>query len=787
MPVTSPDASVFPTAEEASRKVEDWQAFAEQGNFDADVHIVDPHAHYTMLDSLERSVILRSQYLRQAGDSTSFGPEKYAMIQELKMMPMTPAWVYNLVAGFQGKEDLANRKIIGCLCEVYRVLLGVIEGLELLKRLQKSKDMYSMLLERLDGTVAELVPIRRETLITFKEGLEVSISVALRLESTDLGGMRNALMECLLPLLESVLAPFGDLARTSDITDLGKTLGVCRVSVYMLDLGLVLYAGSHASTFDTLDADQHIQSMDFELESGTYFICNKRPLACLDGFLDAKSVWVFQVGDSRAAIPRVASDRRKLSILTTIDVLADVWGPVWAEARPAHTHGEKQRIRKYHVSKGCIWRDRAGNASEILGAVKCHWYNWAQDYARRVSSLFTDAADMYLDDKLLIGTDLEPNTECQYTLQEHQATYGHIMRPLGPKPSTWRLDGATAALQFTAPKVIAFQIQGNVKKVPETTIKQFLIDKWGLEPERANPGCLNSHFGVEISHCSGNARRVPLKAILQMNPIQELLERQIPGWGMTDWGLAFRRAMSNGSKNAIFKFWKDYVDARPLVGQLVQSVLDVLDDTGQYEKGLRAGFLYCGSELCIHINERNNEWAGLLKDSYLMATYAIVNDVCLEYRRPDDTTAICNDEARYTVLQTQIGLRKDDELKERLKIVPNTQTFKSVDDSPGLRILLVPEMPLKRAFLGNYNLAIGKELVDRSGNPFERFEKVSIRASGKSFGGMAYPRARASLAAQAMLVDSESVAAQEGLTQLELEKILKEQNLSMYGIGTWHF
>ena len=81
---------------------------------------------------------------------------------------------------------------------------------------------------------------------------------------------------------------------------------------------------------------------------------------------------------------------------------------------------------------------------------------------------------MALDDKLLIGSDIRANPGCTYTFQEYEMNYGDMISSLGPKPSTWKLDGATMALQLAAPKVIAFQIQGNVKKIPETTVKQFI-------------------------------------------------------------------------------------------------------------------------------------------------------------------------------------------------------------------------------------------------------------------------------------------------------------------------
>jgi len=161
-----------------------------------------------------------------------------------------------------------------------------------------------------------------------------------------------------------------------------------------------------------------------------------------------------------------------------------------------------------------------------------------------------------------------------------------------------------------------------------------------------------------------------------MEPVQELLERQIPRWSSTQWGIAFQKALRTESNDAIFQFWKDHTVERTLVGQLVCCVLDVLDSTGSTDFGFRAAFLHQNRELGVDLDIKNNEWATILRDSYLMATYAIVNEVCLECRRPDHTASICGDDVRHTVLQTEIGLKKGSELEVRLKIEPHSQTFK---------------------------------------------------------------------------------------------------------------
>lgn len=148
---------------------------------------------------------------------------------------------------------------------------------------------------------------------------------------------------------------------------------------------------------------------------------------------------------------------------------------------------------------------------------------------------------MAVDDELLIGNEIRISNECTYSPQEYEMNYSDMINSLGTMPSTWKLDGVAIGVHVAAPKAVAFQIQGNVKKAPETTVKQSLWTKRSLQPERANLGILNNYFSVKISHCTGNARKAPLKYILLIEPMQELLEQQNPKWSISTWGVSFQK------------------------------------------------------------------------------------------------------------------------------------------------------------------------------------------------------------------------------------------------------
>ena len=52
----------------ATKSYEFWEAKAKAGDFDQDLHIVDPASHYHLLQQLERQIVMRSEYCQSHGN-----------------------------------------------------------------------------------------------------------------------------------------------------------------------------------------------------------------------------------------------------------------------------------------------------------------------------------------------------------------------------------------------------------------------------------------------------------------------------------------------------------------------------------------------------------------------------------------------------------------------------------------------------------------------------------------------------------------------------------------------
>lgn len=222
-----------------------------------------------------------------------------------------------------------------------------------------------------------------------------------------------------------------------------------------------------------------------------------------------------------------------------------------------------------------------------------------------------------------------------------------------------------------------------------TTHKQQILAEWTTEPQDANPGILNQYLAVEISHCTGNARRVRVKDLFLMPTIRRLLDLRSPKWSATVWGLAFLEALQSNDPEAVFAVWTRHYAYRNEMAALVCRVLKTLNKTGKTEQGLVAAFLNNRQQSSIVLDKKSNDWSSLLQDSHLMATYAVINNICIECHTPDHSTATCDGDPAHTVLETRLGLDQTQYAKF-VKVKPHGPFFKIVKTLDRKSIVLQP-------------------------------------------------------------------------------------------------
>lgn len=590
----------------------------------------------------------------------------------------------------QGREMQIT---LASLWKSYLMLCQVLRAFGVLEKSKFSKDFFSFLLRRTAPTnTAEIVKIYTlSKLDSIKVSLENVIAQLLKnIHIHDPCQYVADFVEEPCSLLSYVGFKLPEQRRSN-----ASMLTIIRMTMILLDLALVSYAGSHGSRFDHEYFGQSTKQIDvLGTSDDTFsFRCSLQRLACLDGFLDSQLVWIFECYSGNCipvSIQKKSSDQ--MLLLTRMDAFADIWGPVWS-ILPSPS--ETDKIQQYNVSKGVICPVGCKENSVVEGAIQCHWYSWASFYERRLSNNLGTSEITFLasNDLLLIGGEFRENGGCTYKLEDFEKDYDDRMTVIGTTPETWRIDSRSFSLSFS--KLFGVTVTGGQKKIPQTTLKQHILDTWSNKPTRANPGMLNLHVGLEISHCTGNARRVSVKDVLLMKKVKPLLERQHPGWSQTAWGKQFQCALTATDPQAIFDMWKTCREDRALIAELVCCVLEVLDTTGHANDRFTAGVFNNYQESAVTLDHRANDWTALLTDSYLMATFAVVNEICLECHTPNHSTATCSSYKSPSVLQTQIAVEKPSGY-DRIKLNPYGQILKKIDAGSAHVNLLALESGFKK-------------------------------------------------------------------------------------------
>ena len=500
----------------------------------------------------------------------------------------------------------------------------------------------------------EVIEIRRvpSALITvIEEGLEAALSLSLN--SVLLVGIQERsfvmrLTDLVMPPCRRLLERVGSYVFPAPATrTLSELATAVRVVALVIDVGLVSYVRSHGSGFDNGYFSNELNQLEVNLGDKLIFGCYWAKLACLHSFLDTKKVWVFDFSGIHKS-----SWQRKLrrhSLCARMEDIADIWGPVYTVPTGTGT------VKYYGVSKGIIYRVKSKEESPIPGAKLCHYSSRSSFVRKNASGLLAYMHELALsqDDLLLIGAGFCENANCNYTMSAFTEESTSAMTVLGTKSSVWNWDSRGFTIGLS--KYLGVTVSGTQKRIPQTTLKQHILDSWTTVPSRRNPAVLNQYLGVEISHCTGNARRISLKTLMISRPVWPILERQIPDWHHKPWGEALNKALHSPDKNDIVNVWNQHESNRSDIADLVCCVLQVLNDTGLNEqKVFNSAVLIDNEEWAVSVPGNLNSWLVALEDTHLTSAYVLTNEICLGCEVPDLTISTCKTSQAFTALQTQI-------------------------------------------------------------------------------------------------------------------------------------
>lgn len=626
--------------------ISSMKQLATKYGFDPQTHIVEPDAHSEWLDALEDYVFRRSELgiVQKAYDAAD---ENFKSLGAKNIPPRMIPYVR------RAEGDPAEAQPhFGSLMKSYVILTRIIETFDTLvsqgfagSSSPSQTPYYSFLLERSSARLAELRAIDRSFLETFQESLETAArklvvgGKSVRHRPDDPGA---SIRESILPILKSFLDPLSDDEPMGAPESTASLLRLCRVTVLLCDLALLSYVGSHNGQSDrwrTVSGGDASPN-NFDVESGIpgafSFRCQLRRLTCLDGLLDSKPVWVFRLSaGGRIRVSETSSrdsEEARLSVVTRIELLADIWGPVHAVPCPE----DDSKIIQYNISKGLIRRTATPRRPGYKDAVICHWEGPPADRGGMVSlsSRFEsprtrDHLPLSPDDLLLIGADgFVTDDACGYTMDAFRADYDERLREPGTTEGEWRADSRNFA--FSISRLFGVSIGTTVKKIPETTVKQAIWDSWTSKTTKPNPLVLHCYYGLSVSHCTGNAERIPLKAFFFQDSFRSQIDLHFSNrWRTEPWAIKFLRALQLRELEPFLQYWASLDEDRERVTELVAYVLDTMNGTGKARNELKVLLIHGGEGRILPVSIRDNTWASLLKDDSKTAVYASICCLCM--------------------------------------------------------------------------------------------------------------------------------------------------------------
>ncbi|KAM7203385.1 hypothetical protein V8F20_003979 [Naviculisporaceae sp. PSN 640] len=746
------DAVLFPQ-EVVPQNIEAWRQLAKEGSYDEDIEIVDPEMYNRHLEILADQVLQASEVRRCQGiydlrDQNIWAPDSGV---SRNMFPEVPDWMWTTYGSIYirlSPDSSTKAYLLASLWKTLLVLLRVITGCRTLQAANFCQASFSLLFKHEAFDVAEIVRIPISDVESIQKGIiDCLSSIHYRNELMSMDDIRDMLWAQVLTPCHLLLTRMYWPMKYR-IPSIELILSAARMTAILLDLALVSYTGSHGYRFDTKCLKTNFRTFNVDSDIDWLSLrCSLRRLACLREFLEGRQVWVFEFPSKDQAT--ATNDNRPLGILTTMNDFADIWGPVYAIPEPKGSG----MVRRYNVSKGIICR-AGGKEPGLRNAVKCHWYNkpsWLRGLALKYLPL-SESSYLSPDDLLLIsgrGDLMVEKENCRYTLDAYEEDYGMDLNELGTRDSAWRWENRGISMGFS--RIVGVTVSGTQKRIPETTLKETILNKWLLNPERRNPHVLNQYLGVEVSHCSGNARRIPVRKILTLSPMVHTLESHFPNWRSKPWGGAFWAAVSSNNGRDIESVWRRFEQDREHIGRLVAFALDILGPTGLETSRFSAAFLHGGQEASINLTIQMNTWAEILKDTPSTACFSIINECCLLCNVPDHSSATCSvssgQEMARTTLQTRFALNfgcwdlvKLRSLDKHLRR-HDVGSF-VVDDVLRVDSKWVPSFILPPFFQLNQDI-LAEGIEER--NPTSLWghkTSVYIQASEVSHGGMAVARTR---------------------------------------------
>ncbi|KAI1171316.1 hypothetical protein F4777DRAFT_566020 [Nemania sp. FL0916] len=335
-------------------------------------------------------------------------------------------------------------------------------------------------------------------------------------------------------------------------------------------------------------------------------------LACMGDMINSQ-VLTFGRPQFNNSAGRTQITSERCFVKTRVDDLLDTWGPGEFIAQK----DQPGLILAIRLSRGVIW---CSNKEDCM-------FHWSLHFPSEQLPLI----NVSRNPQLVIGAPVAVNNQCKTQKKRCFAESRNRIEPLGPIAPSWKKDEIEVLLQGG----LYFTVQvGTVwRRIEGLTLKEFSL----VHSDNGLATFLDEYWGLQVSYCTGIARRVPLYTIIA-DLIETFIsvhatspeEREI--WeNLREIYKFIDTLRTQGIQHCLRSLNQSY---QKVVTTMIRNILTTLRPTGvnREEKFLIVAWpqdwnLFC----CLKIPyEEKHAWAGVLADSADCATFAYTSNECLE-------------------------------------------------------------------------------------------------------------------------------------------------------------
>lgn len=220
------------------------------------------------------------------------------------------------------------------------------------------------------------------------------------------------------------------------------------------------------------------------------------------------------------------------------------------------------------------------------------------------------------------------------------------------------------------------------KDKKETSLKQSLLDRWEYEPQTRDPRELENFWGVAVSLCTMNARRVRVIDLLGVESVTNLLsaftwkdqvwnpDEATPRSEMRD---RYLKAVRSSNPYKLVDMWEQNPSWREELGNVLLVCLRILSKTGYDHHRDEFHILWTLPQFRgprrVIIQAKDQSWIRFLRDTTDSMTMAVIVEDSLGHK------SVCGQDRRQwfrvpSLLETSICVNSELKPFQRLKTKP---------------------------------------------------------------------------------------------------------------------